>query len=88
MTEKTITVTNPKGIHARPSASITAMATQFSSEITISSKNAVANAKSIMELMMLAAAHGTRVTIRANGDDEEKAVKALCSLFKNNFNDI
>ena len=85
MFEKEITVTNRLGLHARPAARVVQTATGFKSEIRLRRDDLEVNAKSIMGVMMLAAEMGSRVLIRAEGEDEAQAVEALVDLFQERF---
>jgi phosphocarrier protein HPr len=87
MIQRDILVTNSLGIHARPASLIVQTATPFDCEIVLEKDGTCANAKSIMSVMMLAAACDAKVTLRANGKDEEKAVDALSRLFEAKFNE-
>jgi len=83
--EKEITVTNRLGLHARPAARVVQTASGFKSEIRLRRDDLEVNAKSIMGVMMLAAEMGSRVLIRAEGEDEAQAVEALVGLFQEKF---
>ncbi len=85
MFEKEITVTNRLGLHARPAARVVQTASGFKSEIRLRRDDLEVNAKSIMGVMMLAAEMGSRVLIRAEGEDEAQAVEALVNLFQERF---
>ncbi len=85
MTERQIKVINTLGIHARPASMIVQTAAKFKSSIWIIKDGANADAKSIMSVMMLAAAYNSSVTIRASGSDEADAVNAIVSLFEQKF---
>jgi phosphocarrier protein HPr len=87
MVEKEIRVVNELGIHARPASLIVKAATGFRSEITLEKDGVSADAKSIMGVMMLAAAHNSVVVIRAKGGDEVEAVVAIEALFNQKFNE-
>jgi phosphocarrier protein len=87
MIQQDLVVTNSLGIHARPASLIVQTAMPFDCEIVIEKDGTSANAKSIMSVMMLAAGCDTKVTIRASGRDEQKAVDALCRLFEAKFNE-
>lgn len=80
-----VTVVNKLGIHARPSARITQVATGFSSEVWMSRKGRRINAKSIMGVMMLAAECGSEITIRTSGVDAEAALEELSALVLQGF---
>ncbi len=85
MLKRDAEIINKLGLHARASAKLTQLAGQFKSEVWISRNNKRVNAKSIMGVMMLAAAKGTTVSIEANGADEEAAMHALTALIANFF---
>lgn len=87
MLEKDIVVSNKAGVHARPSALIVKTASQFDSEVFLTCEGTEVNAKSIMSVMMLAAAMGSVVRIRTEGSDEDKALDAITALFDNKFNE-
>jgi len=87
MTEKNVTVINSLGIHARPASSIVQTAVKFQSSVQIIKDGAAADAKSIMSVMMLAAAQGSVLTVKATGEDEAEAVDAVIALFNKKFNE-
>ncbi len=87
MVEREVVVSNKLGIHARPSSMIVQTAMKYKSAIQIVKSGAVADAKSIMSVMMLAANFGSMVSIRAQGDDEAEAVEAIAGLFSSKFNE-
>jgi phosphocarrier protein len=87
MTERKVEVVNNLGIHARPSSMIVKTAQRFTSNISIVKGGAVADAKSIMSVMMLAATCGSMVAIRASGPDENDAVEAIAALFARKFDE-
>lgn len=78
--EKIVVIKNKQGLHARPAALFVQIANKFNSDITISKGKHKVNGKSIMGIMMLEAGIGSRVTMVANGDDAESAVKELETL--------
>ena len=80
MIEKTIVIKNKQGLHARPAALFVQIANKFNSDITVTKGRTKVNGKSIMGIMMLEAGAGSKVTMVANGDDAEKAVKELEEL--------
>jgi phosphocarrier protein HPr len=80
-----VTVMNKLGVHARPSASITQVATRFKSEVWLTKNTRRVNAKSIMGVMMLAAAKGAKLQLEINGVDEQEAATALSELFASGF---
>lgn len=85
MVEKEITLTNRLGLHARPAARVVQTASQFKSEIRLKRDDLEVNGKSIMGVMMLAAEMGSRILIRAEGEDETQALEALVKLFEDKF---
>ena len=87
MKEKKLKITKRLGLHARAAAKIVSVTTKFKSKITIANGKKVADAKSIMKILMLAAPRNTELKINANGKDEIKAMHALESLFLNKFNE-
>ena len=80
-----VTIVNRLGLHARPSAALTQLATRFSAEIHLSKGSRRVNGKSIMGVMMLAAAEGTVVVVEADGKDEDEALQALVGLIGSGF---
>ena len=76
---------NKLGLHARASAKLVSLASEFDSEITLQRNGQQINAKSIMGLMMLAAAKGAEIELCADGKDEKQAVRALSELISNRF---
>jgi len=85
MVKKNIKIINKLGLHARASSKLTELACSFSSEIFLIKDNSKVNAKSIMEVLMLAASNNTVITLEADGDDEKKAIKDIENLFNNYF---
>jgi phosphocarrier protein len=90
MTEKTITITNRAGIHARPAALLVDAAKDFSSSLYFEKDGDRINAKSIMGILTLGASYETELKIIAEGedkDDEIQAVETLARLFESNFDE-
>ncbi|MBP7056855.1 MAG: HPr family phosphocarrier protein [Candidatus Omnitrophica bacterium] len=81
--EKSLTIKNKQGLHARPAALFVQIANKFSCDITISKGRQKVNGKSIMGIMMLEAGSGSKVNIVAKGDDADKAMKELEALLLN-----
>ena len=79
------TVVNKLGVHARPSAKITQLASSFKCEVWMTKGTRRINAKSIMGVMMLAAAKGSTVTIETEGADADAAMSALVALIEDKF---
>ena len=85
MISREFTINNKLGLHARPSAQITQVASRFASDIHIARNGRRVNAKSIMGVMMLAAGQGTVVTVDADGADAQAAVDAIGALIDSGF---
>jgi phosphocarrier protein len=85
MQNKDAIIINKLGLHARASAKLTQLASQFPCEVWMSRNGKRINAKSIMGVMMLAAAKGTTVSIETNGEREEEAMTALIYLISDYF---
>jgi phosphocarrier protein len=85
MKKATVVVVNKLGLHARPSAALSQLASRFKSDVWISKGSRRVNAKSIMGVMMLAASQGSMVTLEANGTDEQDAIAALSALIADYF---
>lgn len=85
MISREFTISNKLGLHARPSAQLTKTASQFRSEIWMSKADRRVNAKSIMGVMMLAAGQGAKVTVEADGPDEDAALEAIGRLLDAKF---
>ena len=85
MIKRTIAVVNKLGLHARASAKLTQVASKFQSSVWIARNGRRVNAKSIMGVMMLAAAKGTSVDLEAEGADEVAAADEIEALFRDKF---
>ena len=85
MIERTVTIANKNGLHARPAAEIVKTAAKFKAEITLVRDDLEVNGKSIMGVMMLAAEYGSSLVLRADGNDAEEAVSALSQLIESKF---
>jgi phosphocarrier protein len=85
MLERDIEIVNKLGLHARASAKLTQTAGQFLSEVWLSRNGRRVNGKSIMGVMMLAAARGTLLKIDIEGSDEAEAMQALVELIEDKF---
>jgi phosphocarrier protein HPr len=83
-----VVVVNRLGLHARPSAALTQVATRFKSDVWLTKGGRRVNGKSIMGVMMLAAACGATLTIEAEGPDEDAAIAALTSLLASGFGEL
>ena len=78
-------IVNRKGLHARASAKLSRLAGEFNSRIIVTHEGETADARSIMDLMMLVAHMGCEVDIRAEGPDAAEAVTAVASLIADGF---
>ena len=87
MLQQEIEIVNKLGLHARASAKLTQLAGKFRSEVWMSRDTRRVNAKSIMGVMMLAAARGVKVTLETDGPDETEAMAALIELIDNKFDE-
>jgi phosphocarrier protein len=87
MIEKQIEIINKLGLHARAAAKFVTCANDFASNVHIQHKKQEVNGKSIMGVMMLAAAQGTIISIKTDGDDEKEALAALEELINNRFDE-
>lgn len=81
MKEFTCTVSDPCGLHARPAGRLTALAKQFSSSITVRMGGKEADAKRLISLMSLGASQGAELHFKAEGADEDAAMRALQAFF-------
>ena len=86
--EAKVVLSNKMGLHARPSTQIATTASRFSSDIHIVKDEMTVDAKSVLELLMLAAECGTELAITAEGDDAKEAVAALAELVKGRFGEL
>ena len=88
MRQRTIVITNQLGLHARAAAKLVKLANSFESDILLArseSPHKTADARSIFNVLLLAAAKNASIEIVADGADEEAALEALCRLVANKF---
>lgn len=85
MQEKPTTIINKLGLHARAATKFSNLANRFSCDIAVCRGDKKIDGKSIMSLMLLAAAKGSELILTTDGDDEEEAMKALLVLIENRF---
>ena len=85
MLQQDVLIINNLGLHARASAKLTQLASKYKCEVMMTRNNRRVNAKSIMGVMMLAAAKGTTVGIETDGEDEAEALQALLKLINDCF---
>ncbi len=82
---KEMVVQNKQGIHARPAAMFVKVANRFSAEVFVEKDGEKVNGKSIMGLMMLAAGHGSIISVSADGSDADAALAAIADLITRKF---
>ena len=85
MTRRTVTVVNQLGLHARAASRFVQLASRYKSKVRVGRDSKVMDGKSIMGILLLAAARGTSITISADGPDEGEAVAALAHLVETGF---
>ena len=85
---KKMSIINRLGLHARAAAQLVKTANQFSSEITITKDDEQVNAKSIMGILMLAAACGSHIVVTIDGEDAEDAMTSIEDLVNDGFGEI
>ena len=85
MAKKEFTILNKLGIHARPAAQFVKIANRFQADIYVEKDGEEVDGKSIMGLMMLAAGHGSVISVSADGSDAEEALNALGDLIERKF---
>ena len=85
MMTRSVMVTNPLGLHARAAARFVHLASKFTSQIRVARDSKVMDGKSIMGILLLAAARGMTLTISADGADEVSAVDSLIDLVESGF---
>ena len=85
MAKKDFTILNKLGIHARPAAQFVKTANRFQSDIFVEKDGVEVDGKSIMGLMMLAAGHGSVITVSADGADADAALEAIGELINRKF---
>ena len=85
MQQRDVEIVNKLGLHARPSAKLTQLTSGFKSHVFMTRNGRRINAKSIMGVMMLAAAKGSVITLETEGEDEVAAMEALVELISSGF---
>lgn len=88
MVDCTLQILNPLGLHARAAAKFVHAAGQFAAHIRVARGDREVNGKSIMGLLLLAAARGSSIRITAEGPDEADALQTLCALVERGFDEI
>ncbi|MFO7807986.1 HPr family phosphocarrier protein [Guyparkeria sp.] len=87
ISHRDLTLRNRRGLHARAAARFAATAEQFESEIEVEFNGRRVNGKSIMGLMMLAAACGKTITVTATGEDATRAIEGIADLVDARFHE-
>ena len=87
MLERELKVANRLGLHARAAAKLVQLLSGFQSQVTLTGRGREVNAKSIMGVLLLAAAPGATLVIRVEGEDEEAAMQAAADLFDRRFDE-
>ncbi len=87
MLEGIFTIRNRLGLHARAAALFVKLAARFNSNVLMEKDSMQVNGKSIMGLLMLACPLGSKIVLRVDGEDEEKAFRELGGLINNGFNE-
>jgi phosphocarrier protein len=84
---KKLEIKNKLGLHARAAASLVQTVNKFSAQVTFSKDGQIADGRSIMGVLTLAATQGSKIQVEAAGEDAERAVKAIEKLIENRFNE-
>lgn len=79
-------VVNEKGLHTRPSTELVKCVSAFKAHVNLIYQNLTVNAKSLLGVLMLAAARGSKIKVEAEGEDAEELIESLLQLAKNKFN--
>ncbi|OQC41431.1 MAG: Phosphocarrier protein HPr [Acidobacteria bacterium ADurb.Bin051] len=85
MIEREIEIVNRLGLHARAAAKLVHATSAFQSTITIAKDGEEVDGKSILGILLLAAPQGVRLQVRAEGEDEARAIEAITELFADRF---
>lgn len=88
MASRDVTICNPLGLHARAAARFVHLAARFASSITVARAGRQVDGKSILGVLLLAAASGTSITIVAEGDDAAAALDELSALVSSGFGEL
>jgi len=83
--ERTVDIVNLLGLHARAAAKLVTLATKFESDVRIRKDSREVSGKSIMGVMMLAAAKGSQITLIAEGEDAQQALDEMAALIADRF---
>ena len=83
--ERTVTIVNRLGLHARAAAKLVTLAAKYQADVRVAKDAKQVSGKSIMGVMMLAAAQGSQITLTTSGEDAVEALEALAALIANRF---
>ncbi len=86
--EARVVLTNKMGLHARPSTQIATAAARYNSDVYIAKDGLTVDAKSVLELLMLAAECGSELQVTAEGDDADDAIKSVVDLVEGRFGEL
>lgn len=84
--KKSFVVLNEKGLHTRPATELVKCTTTYRANILLCYQDLSVNGKSLLGILMLAAARGAKIRVEAEGEDAADAIEALVNLSKNKFN--
>ena len=85
--EQTVTIVNQLGLHARAATKLVQLCQQFDSNITLAQEGKIADASSVLALLMLASSKGKTLQVCTEGDDAAEALQAVVTLINNGFNE-
>jgi phosphocarrier protein HPr len=85
MLSRTVVVANRLGLHARAAARFVHLASRYQAQVRVTQGSKTMDGKSIMGILLLAAAAGSLLTVSADGEDEQAAVDALCGFIETGF---
>ena len=86
--EARVVLTNKMGLHARPSTQFATTAGRFAADVYIAKDGLTVDAKSVLELLMLAAECGSELVVSADGDDANEAIKSVVDLVESRFGEL
>ena len=84
---RSVEIVNKRGLHARASAKFVKLASDFDAEVTVTRDGQSVDARSIMGLMMLGAGPGSTLELKADGNEAEAVLEALCELVRSRFDE-
>jgi len=87
MIERQVEIVNRLGLHARAAAKLVHLTSKFTSQVWLEKDGEQVDAKSILGILLLAAAQGSAVVVRCDGADEQEAIEAIETLFSNRFDE-